>query len=545
MKNFARLYRALDQTSRTSEKVALLGAYFQSASPADAAWALYFLCGEKRSRLVTTKQLRMWGAEAAGIDPWLFDECYDVVGDLAETVSLVLPPGTSNDQTSLRDWVVERLEPMRGMPESEQREVLAGYWRTLDRESSFLLNKLLTGALRVGVSERLVVQALAKTSGLSAEVIAHRLMGSWEPTPDFFQTLLDPDTRSSDASRPYPFYLASPLELCDDADQEHGMFAALGDLREWLVEWKWDGIRAQLIARGGNLYLWSRGEELITDRFPEIRDAAQKLPDGTVLDGEILPIQGNRILPFTELQRRIGRKQVGRKLLAEVPAVFIAFDLLEWGCRDVRDQPLAHRRTLLEQGIESLAHASLIQGPRIRISAALGGETWEEIIRLRETAREHHAEGLMLKRASSAYRVGRVRGEWWKWKIEPYTVDAVLIYAQRGHGRRASLYSDYTFALWDGDQLVPFAKAYSGLTDEEIRRVDAFVRRNTKERFGPVRSVHPELVFELAFENLQASSRHKSGIAVRFPRIHRWRHDLAPRDADSLEAIRAMLGAKP
>lgn len=532
MKQFTRLYFAIDESTKTNAKVAALADYFRSAPPADAAWAVFFLAGRRLRQAVPTSKLRAWAAQEAGVPDWMFDECWDAVGDLAETIALLLPePGSGSDQP-LHWWVEKRLIPLRAKDEQSQHGDLIDAWRSMDARERFVWNKLITSAFRVGASRGLVVRGLAKASGLEADVIAHRLMGEWTPGRDFFEWLISKDTRDAEQSKPYPFSLAYALN-------ESGHEVApesLGAPENWLAEWKWDGIRAQLIRRGGATFLWSRGEELITDRFPEIAWVGSLLPDGTVLDGEVLGWKDDRPLPFADLQKRIGRKTLGRKILADVPASLVAFDLLEWQGRDVRTQPLSWRRQTLAALVESIPAEG-----RLRLSQAVPFESWALLAAERERARQLASEGLMLKRLSSPYAVGRVRGDWWKWKVAPYSVDAVLIYAQRGHGRRASLYTDYTFGVWDGDRLVPFAKAYSGLTDEEIRRVDAFVRRNTIEKFGPVRTVKPELVFELAFEGLQKSARHKSGIAVRFPRMARWRHDKKPADADSLETIRALL----
>jgi DNA ligase-1 len=531
MKRFAKLYTSLDQTTKTTAKVSALAEYFAAAPPADAAWAIYFLSGGKMKRLIPMKLLRSWSTEAAGIETWMFDECYEIVGDLAELMALILPPPAGQSDFPLHHWITERLDPLRKMEESEQRQALLQYWDELDEQERFVLHKLITGSFRVGVSKRLVVQGLVKHSGMTVEVLSHRLMGNWKPTAGFYRSLLDPDTRDTETSRPYPFYLAHPLEQQSDA---------LGDLSLWQVEWKWDGIRAQILKRDGEVFIWSRGEELMTERFPEIVSSAQRLPNGTVLDGEIVGWKDGSILPFSEIQRRIGRKTLGKKILADVPVSFIAFDLMEFTGQDVRAQSLDCRREKLESLFGELVGSAPLKS--LQLSNILAANDWSELGELRQQSRAHQTEGLMLKRRSGPYRVGRPRGDWWKWKIEPYTIDAVLIYAQRGHGRRASLYTDYTFAVWDDERnLVPFAKAYSGLTDAEIRRVDQYVRRNTLERFGPVRSVTPQLVFELAFENIQESTRHKSGIAVRFPRINRWREDLSIDDADSLQTIKAMM----
>jgi DNA ligase-1 len=536
MQAFAALYTALDETTRTNEKVEALRRYFATAAPADAAWALYFLIGRRPRQAVTTTKLRVWAVEASGIPDWLFGECYDAAGDFAETVALLLPEAgdavAAGAARPLHAWIEETLLPLRELEEPQQRATVLAAWQALSQRERFVWNKLITGGFRVGVSQRLVVRALAAASDVDDAVIAHRLMGDWRPDPAFFADLLGQATADADISRPYPFFLAHAL---DDPP------AALGDLGEWQAEWKWDGIRAQIIRRAGQSFIWSRGEELVTDRYPELAEASALLPDGTVLDGEILPWREG-VLPFAQLQRRIGRKTLGKKLLSEVPVVLVTYDLLEWQGRDLREQPLSERRALLERLLEEI-QAPGAQGaePTLRLSPLVPGASWDALAEAREGSRALNAEGLMLKRLASPYRVGRVRGDWWKWKINPFTVDAVLINAQRGSGKRASLYTDYTFGVWDNGQLVPFAKAYSGLTDAEIRQVDAFVRRNTVEKFGPVRSVTPALVFELAFEAIQRSTRHKSGIAVRFPRILRWRTDKPIAEADSLDTIRALL----
>ena len=524
MKAFAELYAALDRTNKTNEKVAALKHYLSAAAPADAAWAISFLLGRRPKRLVESRKLAQWAIEEAGVPDWLFSESYNAVGDFAETIALLLPPTVNSSPHPLHYWVEERMLPMRTADDDTRRLWLVEAWREMDEPQRFAWNKLLTGEFRVGVSQSLVIRAVAETSGIAPEAMAHRLMGEWQPTPEFWQQLIAPDTRDADASRPYPFCLAHPLE----GDPE-----SLGDPAEWQLEWKWDGIRAQLIRRQWRTYLWSRGEELITDRFPELEALGAQLPEGTVIDGEVLPWKNGVPLPFAQMQRRIGRKVLGPKILAEVPVVLVAYDLLEFQGQDIREQPLEERRARLEA--IAPPDSALVLSPVVR------GATWDELRTLREQSRERKVEGFMLKRLGSPYRVGRKRGDWWKWKIQPYSVDCVLIYAQPGNGRRASLFTDYTFGVWDQGKLVPFAKAYSGLTDEEIREVDGWVRRNTLETFGPVRSVKPELVFELAFEGIQLSPRHRSGIAVRFPRMARWRHDKKAEDADTLETIRALL----
>lgn len=524
MKAFAELYAALDETTKTNAKVAALHRYLSAGAPEDAAWAVNFLIGRRPKRLLESRKLAQWAIEEAGVPDWLFGECYHAVGDFAETIALLLPPAAYTSPLPLHYWVEERLLPLRDADDATRRASLAAAWREMDDRQRFAWNKLITGEFRVGVSQNLVVRAIAEVSGISAEVIAHRLMGEWQPTPAFWQQLIAPDTRDADISRPYPFCLAHPLEG-DPAD--------LGPVADWQIEWKWDGIRAQLIRRRHRTFLWSRGEELITDRFPEIEAMGALLPEGTVIDGEVLPWKNAAPLPFAQMQRRIGRKVLGNKILSEVPVVLIAYDLLEAAGEDVRERPLEWRR----QQLETLAPPD----PALVLSPVIQASSWDEYAALRRESRDRKVEGFMLKRHGSPYRVGRRRGDWWKWKIDPYSVDCVLIYAQPGNGRRASLFTDYTFGVWDNDKLVPFAKAYSGLSDQEIREVDAFVRRNTIEKFGPVHAVKPELVFELAFEGIQRSPRHRSGIAVRFPRMARWRHDKKPADADTIETIRALL----
>lgn len=535
MRQFAELFDAIDQTNATAIKVAALVAYFRDAAPADAAWAVSFLIGRRPKRLIKTADLRTWAAQAAETPDWLFEECYAQVGDLAETIALLVPESRNDsgndsgnaDDRSLAWWVESQLLPLGTMPPNAQRATLLAAWAQLSGTARFVFNKLITGGFRVGVSDGLLVRALAQVSGVAVETIAHRLMGQWEASGEWYTRLISRETSDSDWSRPYPFYLAHPLTAELDA---------LGDVTDWQIEWKWDGIRAQLVRRKGKTFLWSRGEELLAGRFPEIEAAAEWLPDGTVLDGELLAWRDNAPRPFSELQRRINRKVVGKKLLTEVPCHLLLYDCLEYEHVDVRAQTLHERRALIERVVRTLPSEACIG-----ISPVIEVSSWPDVTTARESAREAIAEGLMLKRRASRYGVGRKTGDWYKWKVTPLVLDAVLVYAQAGHGKRAGLFTDYTFAVWDGDALVPIAKAYSGLTDAEIREVDAFIRRNTIEKFGPVRTVKPELVFELAFEGIQSSSRHKSGIAVRFPRIARWRTDKPAAEADSLESVRALV----
>lgn len=527
MKAFGALYEAIDASTATTAKVAALVDYFRSAPADDAAWAVAFLVGRRAKRLVKTRDLRAWAGESAGVPPWLFEECYAQAGDLAETITLLVPDGAEREPRGLAWWVEERLLPLSTLEPDAQRALLLDVWASLGGAARFVYNKLLTGAFRVGVSDGLVVRALSQVSGVDTETIAHRLMGQWEPSGAWYTQLVGTHTTDADWSRPYPFFLAHPLE---------GDPGTLGGVRDWQVEWKWDGIRCQLVRRRGRTFLWSRGEELLAGRFPEVEASAEWLPDGTVLDGELLAWRDGQPLPFSELQRRINRRTVGKKLLTDVPCTLLVYDCLEVDGRDVRRDPLLVRRAAADACVRALPG-----GATIGLSPVLAVDSWDAVQAARPDARRAHAEGLMLKRVDSAYGVGRRVGDWYKWKVNPLTVDAVLVYAQAGHGRRAGLYTDYTFAIWDGDALVPFAKAYSGLTDAEIRQVDRFVRANTLEKFGPVRTVKPDLVFELAFEGIQRSTRHKSGIAVRFPRIARWRQDKPARDADTLDSVKALL----
>lgn len=530
MKEFTDLYLALDQTNKTNEKVEAMVRYFSAATAEDAAWAIYFLSGRKPRQIVPTAKLRAWAAEIAGIEDWLFELSYDAVGDLGETIALLLPDNSATGtELPLSYWIEKRILPLRDLAEEEQHEAVAQAWNELDADQRFVFNKFITGSFRVGVSQLLVVRALAQVAGIEKEIIAHRLMGSWSPNADFYLNLLEAAASDADLSRPYPFHLAHQIDF---------PLEDLGAISDWQAEWKWDGIRAQLIRREGESFLWSRGEDLVTERFPEITEASFNLPDGTVLDGEILPWKDNAVLPFAQLQRRIGRKTIGKKLLEEVPVVLLCYDILEFQGEDIRAKPMRERRAILTKILADLPEESK---KSLLLEPVVAAKDWNELAEIRAESRHRKVEGFMLKRLDSPYRVGRPRGDWWKWKIDPLTVDAVLIYAQRGTGKRASLYTDYTFAVWKDGELVPFAKAYSGLTDAEIRRVDRFVRNNTIETFGPVRSVTPKLVFELGFEGIQRSTRHKSGIAVRFPRILRWRDDKKIEDADRLETIYAML----
>ncbi|WP_313325133.1 ATP-dependent DNA ligase [Pseudomonas qingdaonensis] len=545
MKAFAELYSQLDATTSSNAKRDALVRYFASASPEDAAWAVYFLAGGRPRQLVPTRLLRELAISLSGLPDWLFEESYQAVGDLAETFSLLLPEAAHSSDAGLAYWVEDCLLPLRGLPPETLAQRLPPLWAQLDRQSLLVCLKLVTGSFRVGVSKLLVTRALAQLADIDSKRVAQRLVGytdlSHRPTAQGYLKLIAAESEDEHAQRggqPYPFFLAHALQ--QPVDQ---FDALLGPPQAWQAEWKWDGIRAQVVKREGQLWVWSRGEELLTERFPELQALAAVLPDGCVVDGEIV-VWRDGVQPFALLQQRIGRKTLGKKILADAPVVLLGYDLLEWQGADWRSRPQAERRAQLEALVQTTAH------PALRLSPVLQGDTWAELAAQREASRSLGVEGLMLKARDALYGVGRTKdmGVWWKWKIDPFSVDAVLIYAQRGHGRRASLYSDYTFAVWDAPagspqrSLVPFAKAYSGLSDEEMRKVDAIIRKTTVETFGPVRSVTPTLVFELGFEGIALSKRHKSGIAVRFPRMLRWRLDKPVDEADDLATLQSLLG---
>ena len=525
MKAFASLFLSLDQTNKTKEKVALLKQYFSQVADEDKVWTLALFSGRKPKRPVNSTLFRNWAVEASGLSPWLFEESYHVVGDLAEVISLLLPFPQQTSDKSLTEWI-NFISSLASLPEEEKKTKLLTAWNELSQQERFVFNKLLTGSFRVGVSQSLIVQALSELTGIEKPVISHRIMGNWDPQSITFAELLHAENSLDDSSKPYPFFLAYPV---DETPEK------LGAPADWTAEWKWDGIRSQAIKRNGHFFIWSRGEELVTDKFPDLKQMEDFLPDGTTLDGELLPFKNDQPLPFALLQTRIGRKNLTAKALGEAPVSFVAYDIMEYNGKDIRAQRLDERRAIVKELVNRAAI------PCLRFSADVNFTSWEQLAEIRKESRANFAEGFMLKRKSSPYQVGRKRGDWWKWKIDPLSVDAVLIYAQKGHGRRADLFTDYTLGVWKEDKLVPFAKAYSGLTDQEIKEVDAFIKKNTVEKFGPVRTVKPELVFEIGFEGIQRSGRHKCGIAVRFPRILRWRKDKKLEEADNLESLEGML----
>jgi DNA ligase-1 len=552
MRDFTDLYWRLDATTSTNEKVAALRDYFSAAAHDDAACALAVLRGDRQLRAVSTVQLREWAAAAAGLPAWLVEECYAHVGDLAETLALLLPDpddGNAADAAPAEDAgkglaavMRETVHGLRDAAEDRKREVVEEVWRRLAPRERIVWHKLITGGLRVGVSRTLVARALAEIAGVDQAVMTHRLMGDAATDAAGFARLLAPEVAADDDRRPYPFFLASALDRTEPA----AVAEDLGPVADWQAEWKWDGMRAQLVRRGDGVALWSRGEELVSDAFPEIAAAGLTLPPGTVLDGELLAVRDGRLLGFAALSKRAGRKRVTKQVLADVPAAFVAYDLLEAEGLDLRERPLAARRTALER-LVPLSFADVIAGaatgPGPFLSPLVAGDSWPALAALRAESRARGVEGLMLKRRSSAYAAGRTRGDWWKWKIEPLEIDVVLLYAQAGHGRRAGLHSDYTLGVWHDGRLVTVAKAYSGLTDAEIVEIDRIVRATTVEKHGPVRICTPTLVFQMAFEGVSGSTRHKSGVAVRFPRLVRWRQDKQPAEAGTLAELKAMIPA--
>lgn len=528
MKAFATLIELLSTTTKTTEKTEALLQYFRVANDRDKVWAIALFTGRRPRRTISSTLLKNWCAAYCNLPPWLLDECHHTVGDLSETIALLIPVHSDFVCASEPLHIyIEKLISLSAATDEEKKAFMLHCWQQLNNTTErFVLNKLMSGAFRIGVSQQLLIQALSKFVNLEASFISHCLTGKWDPSVIGFYELINVSAPSADVSKPYPFCLAYPLESEPNE---------LGDAASWQVEWKWDGIRGQLIKRKDTAFVWSRGEELITEKFPEFNLLFQHLPNGIVLDGEIIAAANDKPLPFSLLQTRIGRKQISKKILSEVPVRFFGYDVLEYNGEDIRQWPLSERRKILESVVVSINDHTLFISPTIEFT------NWDDLKQIQLQSRAHAAEGVMLKRKNSAYQIGRKKGDWWKWKVDPYTIDAVLIYAQKGTGKRGNLFTDYTFAVRDGEKLVPFAKAYSGLTNAEIAQVDAFIKRNALEKFGPVRTVKPELVFELAFEGINKSSRHKSGVAVRFPRIFRWRKDKKLEDINSLDDLKSML----
>ncbi len=542
MKHFAELIKKLDSTNKTNVKVNALASYFESASDPDKVWTIAILSHRRPPRPVNTTLLRTWASELANIPLWLFEESYHIVGDLAETIALVVPASKQSTEKTLTQFLTEMLL-LKKKDEIDKKEYVLENWKALNYYERFVFTKLITGGFRIGVSQKLMTRALAKATQIDEDILAYKLMGNWDPNTISFQDLIIEENPADFLSKPYPFYLAYAIE---------DKVSDLGKAEEWSVEHKWDGIRSQVIIRDRELFVWSRGEELVTDKYPEFYQLVGQIPDGTVIDGEILPFPDGKIGTFNDLQTRIGRKTVSKALLAKTPVILKAYDLLEWEGNDIRNEPFYKRRELLEalyknyhsdRKLETDTDKPDLRWDTLQLSEKMYFDSWEDVEEERNQARKKQSEGLMLKRKDSIYQVGRKKGDWWKWKVDPLTIDAVLTYAMRGHGRRSNLFTDYTFALWDTqkEELVTFAKAYSGLTDAEFRQVDSWIKKNTIDRFGPVRSVTPKLVFEIAFEGIALSKRHKSGIATRFPRILRWRQDKKIQEANTLDDLKAMI----
>lgn len=528
--HFAELIKALGIETKTNDKLKSLVHYFQQSNDQDKIWLIALFTGRRPKRTIKTSLLTQWCLDITQISPWLFTECYHTVGDLSETIALLIPDQPGKAYTSSLCETIESIQQLGDQTEEAQFAFISSAWQALTKDQRFVFNKLITGNFRIGVSQQLVIQAIATFTKQEPSSIAHRISGKWDPFTTSFSGLIMADGIQTDPSKPYPFYLAYGLETS---------LEELGDPHEWQAEWKWDGIRGQVIKRENELFIWSRGEELMTDRFPEMHHLSALL-DGTVLDGEIMCMETIAFgqwkpLPFSLLQTRIGRKTISKKILQDSPVGFICYDLLEYNGEDWRQKPLTERRQKLEEICLQMTSSALQVSPVIQV------DDWAQLEQIREQSRENGSEGLMLKRRTSIYQTGRKRGDWYKWKIDPLTIDGVMIYAQKGHGRRSNLFTDYTFAVRDGDQLVSFAKAYSGLSDLEFAEVDAFVKRNAIEKFGPVRTVKPELVFEIAFEGIAASSRHKSGVALRFPRINRWRKDKPVSEINTLADLKKLL----
>lgn len=532
MRQFAKLIEELDSTTKTNQKVAALAAYLSQASELDRLWTIAILSHRRPPRPVNTTLLRQYAAELAQIPLWLFEDSYHIVGDLAESIALIVPNDEHISKKNLWE-ILNELIALKTMPEPEKKVYVQEMWMQLDYYSRFVFTKLLTGSFRIGISQKLMTKSLSLVTEVPEDELAYRLMGNWHPNTTTFEELIFGRNEQAYVSKPYPFYLAYALET---------ELEELGPVSDWNIEHKWDGIRGQVICRNGELFIWTRGDELVTDKYPEISALAKFLPSGTVIDGEIMAFVNGQVGLFNDLQTRIGRKQLNKGILSKVPVIFKAYDLLEYNGNDIRELPYSERRSLLERLVAESGH------PVLHLSERMELNTWDEVASERELAREKRSEGLMLKKKSAPYRVGRKKGDWWKWKTSPLTIDAVLTYAMRGHGRRTNLFTDYTFGLWQENEkgereLVTFAKAYSGLTDKEFAQVDAIIKRTTLERFGPVRSVEPTLVFELAFEGIALSKRHKSGVAVRFPRILRWRRDKKIADANSLSDLKSLISA--
>lgn len=528
MKRFSKLIQQLEMSNKTNDKISSLVEYFNEADELDKPYVIAMFTGKRPKRPVSTALIKQWAIEQSGIPEWLFAESYHSVGDLSETIALILPPAEKSSDRKLHEWIQD-LSALQGKDEYHKKQFILDSWNSLETQERFIFNKLMSGNFRIGVSNKMLVNALAKQSETDSNKIMHSIMGKWHPENISFNDLVQGALVNTDNSWPYPFCLAYALE----ADP-----ASLGEPKEWQAEWKWDGIRGQIVKRNGELFIWSRGEELVTAQFPELNFLLDELPDGTVLDGEILSVKDGIIQSFSILQQRLNRKNISKTQLHQAPIGFFTYDLLELEGKDLREASMTLRR----QQLENLM-AKLVTKDVVFLSPIIDFNSWESLAEIRLTSRDINSEGIMLKKRDSMYHAGRKRGDWWKWKINPYTVDVVMIYAQKGSGRRANFYTDYTFAVRDEEKLITIAKAYSGLTDKEIKEVNSFVLKNAVEKFGPVRTVKPELVFEIAFEGIAESKRHKAGLALRFPRIVRWRKDKKAEEINTLEDLRQLLAS--
>ena len=556
-RSFGNLINNLEQCNSTKKKINLISVFIKDIDPRDGSWILLLLMSTRQKRVITGRRLKDILQASFRMPSWLIDDCFAQVGDSAETISLLWPQLKSEltdaniecsevynklfnepkESKPLHWWMETLLPAIKDATETTQNRLILKLWSDIADQDHYLTNKLITGGFRNGVSKGLVVKSIAQAYELDESTVLERLMKPIEINNIWFQELTHPVSinRTDRGAIPYPFYLASPVEIEKIKETPPA---------DWRLEYKWDGIRGQLIKRDTGAYLWSRGEELVNHVFPEIIEMAENLPDGTVLDGEILCWQKDvrKPMAFASLQRRLGRKTVNKKLLKECPTVFLAYDILEHKSIDIRAYNLRDRLKLLESVQLNYNHPCLV------IDNEKEFAEWEELIQLRDRARLEGAEGLMIKKISSHYLSGRKRGYWWKYKHDPMTLDAVLIYAQAGTGKRANLFTDYTFALWDDSnknskdrKLVTFAKAYSGLNNSELMELDKWIRTHTIERYGPTRVVEQKQIFEIAFEGVMESKRHKCGLAVRFPRIHRWRIDKPVMEADCIEQAQALL----
>jgi len=537
MKNFASLFKELDESTRADFKVEAFLNYFKIAHSGDAAWAVSLSLGRKIKQIVPIKKLREWSLELAQIPEWLLAECLDNVGDLAETISLVLPSDCNSENFPLQTWMEQYLLPLRNQKEEFQKEKIVAAWRLLNSTERFLWNKLVTGNFHMDISPKLIIKALSIFCGLSERIISIRLTGDWIPSADFFNMLSAPDDNNNAFCNPWPF---NPIIKLDQDIED------LGNVNLWIAEWKWNGIRSQIIKRENQVYIWSHDDDLINDLLPELCELGSFLPDGTVIEGIIIPLKNNAPLPESELQKRIAKGYTVKKIVSDIPVSFVAFDLLEFQKEDIRNKSLSQRRIHLKEIFNDISDKKFI------LSEIIECNSWEDLKNVKSEARKKSADGLILKRIDSPYFLGNYninisspagvsKTDWYKWKNDPLTIIAVLLYAGVEQGSVPPLFKDYTFALWHEGKLVPFAKTSSGLTDKEIIQVDAFIRKNTLEKFGPVRTVRPELVFELEFDGIHKSSRHKSGLVVLSPRILRWLHDKKIEEAGSLNSLTAII----